>query len=427
MSAANFAVQDTLCQYVCYSTYMVYKKLFSMVLITALLVPFFNVDAALLLGRDDRAKAAAKTSQAERAGRTALPPVEGPWVMAYYVGYQNSYLKPRDVDYSLMTHIVVGGVGINADGTLDEHWHLPNGDGRDMAEDVGQRAHKAGVRTLIWLGGPNEEDKLYAATLDSVRPTTVKNILKLVDELGYDGVDIDWEPMRKKDEPGLLALVKDLRAARPDLIITVPINWVPTTILTTKDLSLYPELATYADRLFIMSYSMAGPWPGWRVWHSSALTGDSLLTPGSVRSSVLAYRYAGVPKAKLGIGVSTYATCWEYPVRTPGQVVPAGTVSRSTHAMSMRTFTDDYYTKKYERWDSQASVPYLSFPRPQGDFNCGFISYENERSLREKGEYAKNQGLGGVLVWNIGTGYYTTGAKSTRHRLLEAVYGAVRK
>jgi chitinase len=239
---------------------MSYKSLFSIITMLALVAaPIAPVQAGLLLGEKDRAKLEA---QKRETG-------EGPWLMAYYVGYQNHYLKPRDVDYSLMTHIVVGGVSVNANGTLDEHWHMENGDGEDMARDVQKRAKKAGVKTLVWLGGPNEEDKFLSASSDLYRATFVKNIVKLVEDLKYDGVDIDWEPIRKYDEASVLALVKDLRAAKPDLIITIPVNWVPTTVIGVKDMSMYKEFAKYVDRLFIMSYSMAGPWPGWRAWRPS--------------------------------------------------------------------------------------------------------------------------------------------------------------
>jgi chitinase len=403
---------------------MQFKSYIALVLVITFVVPY-TVDAGLLLGKRDREKLAEKQEQA--ADSSERRDIDGPWVLTYYVGYQNGYLKPRDVDFTAMTHIVVGGVGINADGTLDEHWHLSDGDGRDMARDVGRRADREDVRKLIWLGGPNEEGKLFAASSDAVRPTTVRNILELVDELNYDGVDIDWEPIRKQDEPRILALVKDLREARPNLIITVPVNWVPTTILTTKDLSLYPELAKYADRLFIMSYSMAGPWPGWKSWHGGARTGDSLQTPGSIRSSLLAYRLAGVPKEKLGLGIGTYATCWEYPVRTHGQDIPRTFGSRDIHVMSMHTMYEEYYQRRYERYDSGADVPYLSFPTGVGDFSCGFISYENVKSVRAKARYAKGLDLGGVLIWNIGTGYNRTGSKSKRHELIRAVYRTVRR
>jgi len=347
------------------------------------------------------------------------------WLMTYYVGYQNGYLKPDDIDYSLMTHVVVGGVGVNTDGTLDEHWHLNPKDGRDMAREVGRRAERAGVKKLVWLGGPNEEDKFYAASSDAIRATFVKNIITLVDGLAYDGVDINWEPIREKDEARLLALVRDLRRADPDLIITVPVNWVPSTILARKDLSLYPKLAQHADRLFVMSYSMAGAWPGWESWHGGALAGDSVTTPSSITTSIFAYTKAGVPEEKLGIGIGTYATCWEYPVRKPDKKLPNGFSSKQIGTMSMRTLLDDYYSRRYEKWDRDAHVPYQTYTRARGDWDCGFISYENERSIEDKMEYVLDEGLGGAMVWNIGTGYLPDERRRDRHLYLTAAWEAL--
>jgi chitinase len=382
--------------------------------------PLFPVHAGLLVGGAEQVRI-----DAEKAKKKASTDKSDRWLMAYYVGYQNSYLKPKDVDYSLMTHIVVGAVGVKADGTLKEHYNLPNGDGRAMAKDVRNRAHNAGVKSLIWLGGPGEEDMFLSATSDKTRAKFVKNIINLVGELGYDGVDIDWEPIRKQDEPGLLALVKDLRSADPDLLITVPINWVPSSLAKTKDLSLYKKMAPYTDRLFIMSYSMAGPWSGWRTWHGSALTGEGTYTPSSIESSVQAYLTAGVPKETLGIGIGTYATCWEYSARTPDGTLPKVYSPSKVKTMSMRTLMDDYYSKKYARWDEDAQVPYLSFSKPRGKMQCGFISYEDERSITAKMTYAKDMGLGGALLWNLGTGYFPSATKSKRHALLGATYEAL--
>lgn len=376
-----------------------------------------QVHAGLLLGKEDRESK--EYAHIQRAHSDE-------WLMTYYVGYHNEYLKPEDIDYSLMTHIVVGGVGVNADGSLNEHWHREDGEGNAMALEVGRHAEKAGVKKLIWLGGPNEEDFFYGATADAHREKFVDATLTLVDELDYDGVDIDWEPVRPQDEARLLAFVKALREKAPDLIITVPVNWVPSSILFTKDLSVYDELARYVDKFFIMSYSMAGPWSGWNSWHGSALGGISNKTPSSVRSSVYAYTRAGVPKSQLGFGVGTYATCWEHPVQRPDRVLPATFYSKDMHVMSMRTLMEDYHVSSKEKWDRTAKVPYLTFREPKGDFGCGFISYENKRSIEEKVSYMQRSGLGGVLVWNIGTGYFPENSTYERHPYLEWAWEAMR-
>jgi len=387
-----------------------YKIFGTTLLVSLFLAPFLITHAALL---------GSNTTQKDTTTETDV------WLLTYYVGYQNGTLKPKDVDFSLMTHVVVGGVGVQADGTLDEHWHLPNGDGRKMALDVGERAEKAGVKKLVWLGGPNEEDKFFSATSDANRAKFVKNILTLLNDINYDGIDIDWEPIRAQDEPQILKLVQDLRKADPDIIITIPVNWVPSTIIFSKNLSLYKNLSPYVDKMFIMSYSMAGPWSGWKSWHGGALGGESVNTPASIKTSVYAYLRAGVPENKLGIGIGTYATCWESPVKRPNQTLPANFYSRDTHTMSMRTMMEDYYKKKYEKWDSKAKVPYLSSSKKIGDFECGFISYENKRSVEEKVAYTKRMNLGGVMVWNIGTGYFPENSVSKRHPLLSATWEAL--
>lgn len=390
------------------------RSVMSVVLITLLFAPLTTVQAALLLGKSDREKVEEHKASAD---------VEGEWLLAYYVGYHYEYLKPKDIDYTLMTHIVVGGIGVNSDGTLDEHWHMTDSDeGREMALDVGRYADREGVKKLIWLGGPNEEDKFYSATSDEYRENFVENIIKLLDELDYDGVDIDWEPIRTKDELGILKLVRDLREKDPDMLITVPVNWVPSSILYTKDLSIYDDLARYVDKMFIMSYSMAGPWSGWKSWYGAALTGDTVATPSSIKTSVYAYERAGVPSDQLGVGIGTYATCWEYPVKNPKQTLLSTYYSSRLHAMSMRTLMSDYYSSKNERWDSLAKVPYLTFKSGQGDFSCGFVSYENKESVQEKVEYVLRKKLGGVMVWNIGTGYYPENSKSKRNELLKEIW-----
>jgi chitinase len=382
---------------------------------TGLALPAPVAFGAILYGSEHR----------ERIERVRVEDANKPWLLSYYVGYHHDLMKPRDIDYSLMTHIAVGGVGVNVDGTLREHWHMPEGGGRVMALEVGRRAERAGVKRLIWLGGPNEEDRFLSASSDRYRAQFVRNVVRLVRELGYDGVDVNWEPIRPKDEENIFALVRDLRIAAPDMLISVPVNWVPTTIVTRKNLSLYPRLARYADRLFIMSYSMAGPWPGWQSWHGGALMGDTFTTPGSVRTSVRAYERAGVPTEKLGIGIGTYATCWQYPVVRPRQVVPSGFTPSQIRVMNMRTLAQEYYDRRYERWDPVAQAPYLSFQTPQGAQKCGFISFENDKSIQAKMELVRDRGLGGALVWNIGTGYFPGGVRGREHSLLGSAYGAL--
>ena len=44
--------------------------------------------------------------------------------------------------------------------------------------------------------------------------------------LGYDGIDVDWEPLEVADKPKMLDLLKRLRAARPGMILSTPVGWI---------------------------------------------------------------------------------------------------------------------------------------------------------------------------------------------------------
>jgi chitinase len=345
-----------------------------------------------------------------------------PWLLSYYTGYQYHYFKPRDIDFTLLTHIAVGGVGVNEDGSLREHWHRDGDavqqkkDGRKMAKDVKRYADKKHVATMLWLGGPNEHDVLYAAASNATsRARMVKELLALLDEVGYDGIDINWEPIRLQDREPLLRLVQDLRTVRPEIILTVPLNWVATNSSDVRELAWYATLAQYVDKLPVMTYSMAGPWNGWDVWHGGALYGDDpTQTPSSVRSTIETYEKVGVPSEKLLLGIGAYGTCWEYPVQHPGERVPLGYGSNKLGVLALRTIDSQYADDGREQWDSVARAPYLTFREATGEYECGFISFENKRSVREKAEYAVDSDLGGVMFWNIGTGYYPDERRSAK-------------
>ncbi|WP_315824622.1 glycosyl hydrolase family 18 protein [Paraflavitalea speifideaquila] len=47
-----------------------------------------------------------------------------------------------------------------------------------------------------------------------------------------------------------------------------------------------------------------------------------------------------------------------------------------------------------DHWDDVAKVPY----KTKGNY---FLSYDNERSVGEKAQYIKDNGLAGVIIWQV--------------------------
>lgn len=327
------------------------------------------------------------------------------WITAYYVGYAYEDFKPDDVRYDLITHVVAGVVEPKADGSVDPHFdRKEEGDGRDIAREVRRRAHREDVEALLWLGGPSQSSVWHEATGPRTRKEFARNIVALVDELGYDGVDIDWEPIRKEDEEQVLALLAELRRLEPDMTIMLPALWILANGTYDTTNNFYAEVSELVDQLNLMTYDMSGPWPGWKSWHTSALRGESKTAyPSSVESTLEVYLEMGVPREKLGLGFGFFGKCWKEPVRIPRADLSSYTKGMSS--LNYRTIMTEYYDDDRAFWDAKAVAPYLSFPRPTGERDCTYITYEDERSLREKAEYLIDEDLGGAIVWHMGQGY----------------------
>ncbi|HEY0778817.1 MAG TPA: glycosyl hydrolase family 18 protein [Gemmatirosa sp.] len=346
----------------------------------------------------------------------------GRWVTGYYVGYQRALYPETAVDFTYMTHVVLGAVQATSTGGVTTDFYLDNTNGPIMARTLSTRAHAAGRKAILMLGGAGYHDALVNATSATYRATFVANLLRTLDSLRYDGLDVDWEPLNESDKPQLLQFFHDLRAARPALLITTPIGWVNANLGAD---SWYAQVAPLVDQMNVMSYEMADNWGGWVSWHTAALYGDGPDHPSSVSSTINAYRAVGVPAAKLGVGIGTYGSCWRGTTAPLQTLAASAGVVASDNAMSYANIVGQYYSAAAYHWDATARIGYLSFAAPTGPQQCAFVSYEDPRSAGEKGAYVAAQGLGGTIVWTLGEGHLPSAASGQQDPLLRAAYTAV--
>jgi chitinase len=353
-----------------------------------------------------------------------VPPAASParWVAGYYVGYQRHLYPVEDIDFSLLTHIIVGRVVPTAAGGLVTSFDIDGVNGPAMARSVTARARAAGRPAILMVGGAGARSAFVAAASSANRAAFVDTLIATVDALGFNGLDIDWEPIRPEDEAPLLALFRALRSARPKLLLTMPVEWRSASYAAGSSPWL-AEAATLIDRVNIMTYGMAGRWPGWLSWHSSALSGAAAQHPSSVESNVRAYLGDGVPAAKLGIGIGFYGTCWRG-VTGPRQPATSAAVVAADNTMSHARIMAAYHTGDAYRWDDEAAAPYLSFDAPTGPAGCTYVSYEDSRSIAEKAEFARAEGLGGAIIWTVAQGHAANAAPAERDVLLRTAWTA---
>ncbi len=333
----------------------------------------------------------------------ATPPV---WVTAYYpVWNQDGGMGPEKIDYSAITHLVHFAIVPRADGTVaDAPQNNLQAITPTQSADVVTHAHKGGVKVLICLGGAGSGPAISAVLTAEKRGGFIKNLLAFIQTRGYDGLDVDMEPILPADEENFVQFVRALRtamkSANPKWLLTIPASGEPGT-----QPRLCAALADCFDQINIQTYDLSGKWDGFKTWYNGSLygNGQTLMTDTrafpSADEKVRLYLAAGVPKAKLGIGIAFYGYVWTG-ADGPAQSI-AGT---STETLAYSAIVDKYTQPSLYHWDKLAHAPYLSIGEAAGGAKK-FVSFDDARLAREKVLYARSHGLGGVIIWQLGEGY----------------------
>ena len=342
------------------------------------------------------------------------------WVSGFYVGYMAEAYPPAQIDFSSLTHVLVFSVLPKPEGTLDTSLFIDPINGPKVAREVARRAHQAGKKAILTIGGTGTGKAFSSAMKPSTRDAFVGNILQIVSDWGFDGVDIDWEPMPREDYAAVMALISGIRARKAGMPVTIDVGWQNLNFrLEPPEQRFYRDVSNIVDQMNMMTYGMADNWDGWVAWHSSAVRGEGPDHPTSVQSSVAQYRAAGVPVSKLGIGIGFFGSCWSAPANGALQPPRQSRVVAGDNDMSFANIKNDYYRAINYHHDAATGASYLSFSIPVGPKKCTFISYEDEASVAAKGRYADESGVGGAMIWQLNEGYNRHASEP--HSVLRAV------
>lgn len=347
----------------------------------------------------------------------ALPPT-GLWVMGYYAGYEASKYPVDVIAWDGLTHIAVAFYLPDAQGGLDEQLSIDPVKGPALGHALVDAAHKHGKKAIASIGGGGLHDP-FAAAAKNAHATLVANIVKVVNTYGYDGVDLDWEPILAGDAPQIVSLVNDLKAALPKATFTIPIT--PLNHNLKEDLSYLPSFVAVFDQINLMTYGMAGAYQGWKSWHSSPLhwNGDTT-TPVGIDDSVDGFLAAGATASKLGVGSGFYGQCYSAPVTAPVQVLGNSKIVADDGTMSYEHIMSAYWSQGAYTFDKNAKVPWLGWAQPHGPQGCTYVTYEDAPAILEKGGYVKSKSLGGLIIWTINQQYRPTAAPAQQNELLDA-------
>jgi GH18 family chitinase len=207
---------------------------------------------------------------------TAAPPASSFRIVAYATDGIVESLIP----YDKLTHINYAFLTPKADGAfnrINNGWKL---------KLIVENAHKHDVKVLISVGGWGWDAQFETVAADpSRRSAFVRNLKAFVDEYQLDGADIDWEyPEAGESALNFLALIRELRVAMPDNVIT-------TAVVSHGEngMGILPETFEEFDFINVMTYD--GPAHG---------------TMEQFERGLAFWSERGLPKEKIVMGLPFY-------------------------------------------------------------------------------------------------------------------------
>jgi chitinase len=330
-------------------------------------------------------------------------------------GYWSKYQSPRyshgEIPYHKLTHINHAGVSFNADGSLS----VPNG---FIEPELNNRAHAAGVKVMLLLGG----DFLGLETRGAVE-TLVDNLAAFAKEHRYDGFDVDWEyPETTADRKLLVKLMQALRDSNRDYTLSIDVAPWGGYGYDLKHLQLS------LDYFNIMMYDCAGPWTAYGQLNSPIFWDSQDPAPWECQPGGSVYDTANiflehVPGRQLNMGTPFYGYHYTNINQLFGLCPNAAYTSDGACDNTVLTVfygpdlkhrinKDGWYTS----YDPIALVPYML----KKDGSDGYITYDDPVSTYLRVWYSDwDRGLGGTFMWSLDADY-----DGHSQDLLDAMYAA---
>jgi chitinase len=354
----------------------------------------------------------AKGSAALAAGWLALAAVSVPAaaleagrpVVVGYVFPRDGPLRQGEIAARKLTHVNYAFVEIRGgrvvEGGPDE--------AADLALLTALRKDAPGLRVLASVGGWLGSKGFSALARSAAgRARFAASAVEFLRRHDLDGLDVDWEypgqpgagnPHGPQDRASFTALLAELRAAldrdgqargRP-LLLTIAAAASAEYLEKTEMAKAQASL----DLVNLMTYDFLIPEGGDKAGHHANLRAHPRDPEArSAEGVVRAYLAAGVPAAKLVLGVPFYGRAWaglDSPQDLYGRGRPVPGFDASYGALAKIIGKAGWV----RGWDAAAQAPYL--------WNAGrhtFVTYDDPESLRLKCRYVRAQGLAGVMFW----------------------------
>ncbi|KAG1716402.1 hypothetical protein ID866_754 [Astraeus odoratus] len=252
------------------------------------------------------------------------------------------------------------------------------------------------LKVLLSIGGWTYSPSFHPVVISpSARANFVKSSVKLLEDYGLDGLDIDYEyPSNSEQAVGYRDLLRELRLALDLHARNKSTNY---KFLLTVAAPCGPQnyrmldirgMDRYLDFWNLMAYDYSGSWDS-VANHQANVYGP----PINSGDAVAWYKSNGVSSHKLILGIPLYGRSF---MNTDGPATPFSGLGQGSWEQGVYDYRALPLRGSYMFQDDRLMASW-SYDYQKREM----ISFDNEGIATSKGRWIREHGLGGSMFWEL--------------------------
>ncbi|MBE5892531.1 MAG: LysM peptidoglycan-binding domain-containing protein [Lachnospiraceae bacterium] len=302
-------------------------------------------------------------------------------VSGYAYPFINRWVLGQTLPF--LSELPVFSYGFTYEGDLipplwDDQWMV------DLALEDGTQP----ILTLTPFGSDGQFNNMLISSVvnnSEYSQRLIQNLLMLMGEKGYQGVDIDFEFILAKDRDAFTAFVGQVADSMRANGYHTSVALAPKTSADQQGLLYegkdYPAIGAAADHVLLMTYE-------WGYTYGPPMA----VAPINQVRRVVSYAATEIPREKIDLGIPNYGYDWKLPFeRGVTKAVTLGNVEAVRLAVERGAEI---------RFDGLAMSPFFNYTDP-ADGSLHEVWFEDVRSLQAKFDLIKEYGLRGCGYWTV--------------------------